>query len=142
LIASRPFVFDSNVLISAALSAGGTARAAVNRATELGVPLFSDPTWTELVSRLGRAKFDRWASPAARLAFIESLSAFADWTEIAEAEMGCRDPADDKFLETAESGEALAIVTGDADLLTLHPWRGMPILSPADFLNAPFETDS
>ena len=140
-MASRPFVFDSNVLISAALSAGGTPRAAVNRATELGVLLFSDPTWTELVSRLGRSKFDRWASPAARIAFIETLSDFAEWTEIAEAEMGCRDPADDKFLETAEAGEAWAIVTGDADLLALHPWQDIPILSPADFLNAHFETD-
>jgi predicted nucleic acid-binding protein len=25
-------------------------------------------------------------------------------------------------------------ITGDADLLSLHPWRGIAILSPADFL--------
>ena len=134
----RAFVFDSNVLISAALSADGIPRAAVNRASELGVLLFSDPTWVELVSRLKRRKFDRWVSPEMRLAFAEALMDFAEWTEMTDAELGCRDPADDKFLETAESGEAAAIVTGDEDLLALHPWRDIPILRPADFVAYPF----
>jgi putative PIN family toxin of toxin-antitoxin system len=133
-MAHRRFVLDSNVLISAALSAGGTARVAVDRVCEDDVLLFSDPTWAELASRLGRSKFDRWVSPGARLAFLEALLDFAEWTEISEAAMGCRDPADDKFLETAEEGEAVAIVTGDTDLLALHPWRSIPVLTPADFL--------
>jgi len=134
----RHFVLDSNVLISAALSVASTPRAAVDRVRKDGVLLFSDPTWTELASRLKRSKFDRWVSPQARLAFLEALLDFAEWTEISGAELGCRDPADDKFLETAESGEAAAIVTGDADLLVLHPWRDIPILNPANFLTYRF----
>ena len=47
----------------------------------------------------------------------------------------CRDPKDDKFLEVAVEGEADLIVSGDEDLLTLHPFRGIPILSPRDFLS-------
>jgi predicted nucleic acid-binding protein len=35
----------------------------------------------------------------------------------------------------ALNGKADLIVTGDADLLTLHPWRGIAVLSPANFLN-------
>jgi predicted nucleic acid-binding protein len=31
-------------------------------------------------------------------------------------------------------GRADAIVTGDKDLLTLHPFRGIAILTPADYL--------
>jgi predicted nucleic acid-binding protein len=27
-----------------------------------------------------------------------------------------------------------AIISGDADLLVLHPWRGVRILRPADYL--------
>jgi predicted nucleic acid-binding protein len=47
----------------------------------------------------------------------------------------CRDPKDDKFLEVALNGKADLIITGDADLLTLHPWREIAILSPANYLN-------
>ena len=46
----------------------------------------------------------------------------------------CRDPKDDKFLELALDGQADLLVTGDEDLLALHPWRGIPILSPANYL--------
>ena len=46
----------------------------------------------------------------------------------------CRDPKDDKFLEVAVAGKADVIVSGDKDLLALHPFAGIPILSPADFL--------
>jgi uncharacterized protein len=46
----------------------------------------------------------------------------------------CRDPRDDMFLEVALNGRADLIVTGDADLLALHPWRDIAILSPAKFL--------
>jgi len=44
----------------------------------------------------------------------------------------CRDPRDDKFLEVAVYGEADLILTGGADLLALHPFRGVRILSPGD----------
>jgi predicted nucleic acid-binding protein len=46
----------------------------------------------------------------------------------------CRDPKNDKFLELAANGSAGAIVTGDNDLLALHPFRGIPVLTPTAFL--------
>jgi putative PIN family toxin of toxin-antitoxin system len=46
----------------------------------------------------------------------------------------CRDPKDDKFLETALNGKADLILTGDSDLLTLHPWQGIAILSSTRYL--------
>jgi predicted nucleic acid-binding protein len=48
----------------------------------------------------------------------------------------CRDPKDDKFLELAVSGAACCVVTGDQDLLALHPFRSVSILTPAQFLEA------
>ncbi|MBM4041353.1 MAG: putative toxin-antitoxin system toxin component, PIN family [Planctomycetes bacterium] len=46
----------------------------------------------------------------------------------------CRDPADDKFLSAAAAGAVDAIVSGDRDLLCLGSFRGIPILTPAAFL--------
>ena len=51
----------------------------------------------------------------------------AEWVTITGQIRVCRDPDDDKFLETAVSGEATCIVTGDADLLTLDPFEGLRI---------------
>lgn len=48
----------------------------------------------------------------------------------------CRDPNDDKFLEVAVNGEADLIVSSDQDLLALHPFMDVPILSPADYLKS------
>lgn len=46
----------------------------------------------------------------------------------------CRDPDDDKFLSLAIAIKADCLITGDGRLKELHPFRGIPILSPADFL--------
>lgn len=46
----------------------------------------------------------------------------------------CRDPNDNKFLELALSGQGSHIVTGDVDLLVLHPFRGIAIVTPQSFL--------
>ena len=48
--------------------------------------------------------------------------------------MGCRDPDDDKFLETALQGGADCLITGDRDLLEMSPFMGIPIVTPAGFL--------
>jgi predicted nucleic acid-binding protein len=55
--------------------------------------------------------------------------------EVTESVHACRDPKDDRFLELAVSGHATCIVTGDDDLLSLHPFRGILLLSPRSFLD-------
>lgn len=44
------------------------------------------------------------------------------------------DPEDDKFLECAVVADADYVVSGDNDLLELDSYRGVEIVSPADFL--------
>ncbi len=56
--------------------------------------------------------------------------------EIKEKVEECRDPKDNKFLELAINGKATAIVSGDKDLLILHPFRGIPIVTVSQFLNS------
>ncbi|MCC9004437.1 MAG: putative toxin-antitoxin system toxin component, PIN family [Candidatus Competibacter sp.] len=46
----------------------------------------------------------------------------------------CRDADDDAVLACALAAKADVIVTGDKDLIVLHPWNGIQILSPADAL--------
>ena len=46
------------------------------------------------------------------------------------------DPDDDRFLECALAAQADAIVSGDRHLLSLVAFRGIPILSPAAFLES------
>jgi putative PIN family toxin of toxin-antitoxin system len=48
----------------------------------------------------------------------------------------CRDPKDDKFLSLAISAKAVAIVTGDLDLMSLKSFKNIPILTAPDFLNS------
>ena len=46
----------------------------------------------------------------------------------------CRDPKDNKLLAVAVAGQADVIVSGDQDLLVLHPFAGIPIVPPVTFL--------
>jgi uncharacterized protein len=45
----------------------------------------------------------------------------------------CRDPDDDRVLATAVAARTDCLVTGDADLLVLDRYAGIPIVRPADF---------
>ena len=99
-----------------------------------GALLFCDETFDELRSRLGRSKFDAYVSRNARAVFLAQLTMVAEWVSIAGGKLGCRDPDDDKLLETALAGGADCLVTGDRDLLEMDPFRGIPVLAPTGFL--------
>ena len=62
------------------------------------------------------------------------VSALLFQGDIRESVEACRDPKDDQVLELAVNGRAGAIITGDTDLLALNPFRGIPIITPAEFL--------
>ena len=53
--------------------------------------------------------------------------------DLAPIDPPCRDPLDNKFLALALASEADTLISSDEDLLVLHPWRGIPILTPAQF---------
>jgi len=47
---------------------------------------------------------------------------------------GCGARGIAKFLALALDCQAVTLVSSDADLLVLHPWHEIPILTPAGFL--------
>jgi putative PIN family toxin of toxin-antitoxin system len=96
--------------------------------------LTSFATWEELSEVLLRQKFSRIRSLGERRELLASYRLLFQPVEVLDFVGDCRDPKDNKFLELALSGNADFIITGDADLLSLHPWRGIAILSPADYL--------
>jgi uncharacterized protein len=52
---------------------------------------------------------------------LQTLNSRAEIIEITEFITICRDRQDDKFLELAVNGKADYLITGDRDLLVLHP---------------------
>jgi putative PIN family toxin of toxin-antitoxin system len=133
---SPRFVVDTNTLVSAALIEGSTPDRAIRRAFRNGALLTSPDTLDEATEVLTREKFDQYASWERRHELLEALADQSTVVEPTVAVDVCRDPDDNKFLELAVEGDADLIISGDSDLLSLHPFEGIAILSPAGFLES------
>ena len=129
------FVLDTNLIVSAALFKQSVARQAFEKAITTGDILLSDALQAELSEVMLRQKFDRYVSLETRLRFLSGFISLSTVVEISERIQVCRDPKDDMVLETAVNGQAIIIITGDQDLLVLHPFRQIAVLSPRTFLD-------
>lgn len=131
---SRRVVFDSGVVISALLFAGGRLAWLRRHWREGGcVPLVSRATAAELIRVLAYPKFrlnaeDRHDLLAEYLPFCEAVTA------ITECNARCRDAKDQPFLDLAQSGNAEFLVTGDADLREMAGRTRFSIVSAAEYL--------
>lgn len=131
---SERVVFDTNVFISALLSSTSTPARALETAVLVDQLIATRETFGELITTLLSAKFDRYVSAERRDALLFWLATVVEFIEVTEPVRASRDPKDDKFLEAVVNGHADALVSGDRDLLALHPFRGTAILSPAEYL--------
>jgi uncharacterized protein len=127
-------VVDTNALISRLLLPRSIPGQAVRKAVVECQLLASDATIMELADVLGRPKFDSYITIQERQQFLRVFNRITERIPITRVIQACRDPKDDKFLELAVNGAAQLIITGDADLLALHPFRGIDILAPASYL--------
>lgn len=127
-------VIDTNVYVSRFLRPHSVPGRAVVKAWTEASPLTSVAVWQELQTVLMRAKFTRYIQPGTVDPFLRQVWAVSETVPILTPILACRDSRDDKFLEVAVNGHADAIVAGDQNLLVLNPFRGIPILSPAGFL--------
>jgi len=130
-------VIDTGVVVSALLLPRSVPRQAFDVAAARGRLLVSYETVAELDEVLRRPRFDKYLSQARRLEFLAALVREAEVIDVVDVVAECRDPKDNKFLELALSGNGSHIVTGDSDLLVLHPFRGIPIVNPRSFLAIP-----
>jgi putative PIN family toxin of toxin-antitoxin system len=108
---------------------------ALDFALRKGKILLSFSALAELYDVLGRKQFRSYISEEEIRRFLAALTREAQWVDINVQIAACRDPKDDKFLELAVCGRAEYIITGDADLTVLHPFRDIQILTPTAFLD-------
>lgn len=130
-------VLDTNIVVSA-LIWGGVPRRLLDLGRDGQVTLFtSSVLLDELAEVLSRDKF------AALLASQEISPTFlmqrygmlARLVTPQTIERTVRDADDDAVIATALAAQADVIVTGDNDLLVLHPYQEIQILNAADALN-------
>ena len=129
------FVLDTNTIISALLLPTSIPRQAFDRAFDRGLVMTSEATIAELADVLQRSRFDKYVHKEARLHFLATVIRDTTLIAVTEAITDCRDPKDNKFLSLALSVKADLLVTGDRKhLISMHPYRGIPIVSEADFV--------
>jgi putative PIN family toxin of toxin-antitoxin system len=132
-------VFDASTFVSAVLKANSRPEQALLLAVGgLNQLLLSQAVEDEYREVIFRPKFDRFVGVERRQRILDIVVVAAERVEPTETIRECRDPKDDKYLALAAAGGADVIVSSDVrHLLSMHPWRGISILSPADFLALP-----
>lgn len=130
-------VIDTNVLVAGLLWHGPSHALLAQVRRGLTRLICSPALLAELDDVLGRAKFDAIliranTSRQRALAEVRQLAEVIQPPSLAQPI--CRDPDDDEVLALARAGRADLIVSGDADLLVLRQFEGIPILDPAKAL--------
>ena len=128
------FVVDTNIIVSVAVFSSFNPAQCLKKMIAAGGIAFSEPVLQEYAETLSNAKFDKYLSLEKRLLFLEKFIAVGTLLNVTKQIIACRDPKDDKYLELAVACNASCILTGDKDLLVLHPFDGIPIWTPAEFL--------
>jgi putative PIN family toxin of toxin-antitoxin system len=137
---SERIVFNTSTLVGAVLRPESVPHQALRRAFLYSDVCASAATLAELNEVLERPKFDRYLDRATRREAAEQIRRDCLIYVVPESNAGalnppCRDPNDNKLLALALAARASIIISSDEDLLILHPWRGIPILTPAQFLS-------
>jgi putative PIN family toxin of toxin-antitoxin system len=132
-------VFDSSTLVGAALRVGSAPHRALLFAFDHFDLCASAETLAEIEEVLDRDKFDRYLDREKRQLFVANLRRrvhlyVVDTADLSAVDPPCRDPKDNPFLALALIAQADVLVSSDQDLLVLHPWKGILILTPAQFL--------
>lgn len=126
-------IVDTNVLLSAALSPRGAPAELVDMLLLEGRLVFSQATFAELESRIWKPKFDRYLPIERRNQILQELNASALWVDVSSTisiQSYSRDVKDDAFIHAAFAAGATRLVSGDDDLLCLHPLGTLHILTP------------
>ena len=129
-------VLDASSLVYAILKTDSIPRHPVDHVTRHPDCLvISQAVEDEYFDVVMRPKFDRFVPMLRRLGILQDVIRKATRIEPGVQISECADPDDDKYLSLALAAAAKVIVSSDKrHLLPMHPWRGVSILSPADYL--------
>ncbi len=128
-------VLDTNLLVSYLLTQGKTITRIVNYWENGDISVVVSPAIVEELAEVvqrPRLKQHMTVDPQVIIDLILS-DAIQTHGELVFPGAS-RDPKDDKFLACAVEGEAVYLVSGDEDLLSLKHFQGVSIVSPADFV--------
>ncbi len=128
-------VLDINTLVSGFLFPGSIPGQALDLVLSRYLLLMSIEVAEELTEVMRREKFDRYIDRQHREEAVADTIRDSRFIATSSNITDCRDPDDNKLLALAMDGQAAAIVSGDADLLLLTPFHGIPILTPREFLS-------
>lgn len=84
---------------------------------------------------LRRPRLNKYVHEEERIQFLMMLLRESRVVRVNRVIEDCRDPKDNKYLELALEAGATCIVSGDKDLLVLHPYHGIKIWNPKQFLD-------
>jgi len=132
---SPRIVLDTSVLISALLFKGLPSRLIPLWQKGKVTVLISSQVLKEYVRVLAYPKFELAAEEIKAIIEIELLPCVEAVKVKSKIHVISKDPSDDKFLELAVDGKAGFLVSHDKHLLALGTYRGIKILSVAEFLH-------
>src|SRR5438093_795008 len=133
-------VLDSTILISAFLAQRGVSNELLRHAREGAFRLFLSEEIIEEAQGVlldeERRHRQRYHYPNEEaLNFVEGLRVFAHLvTDLPQVSVVIRDPNDDMVVATAQRAQAAYIVTRDKDLLSLHHYEGITMITPEAFI--------
>ncbi len=128
-------VIDTNILVSAFVFGGRIRQQLTCLLEREDIRIVTSAEIAhELTAVVFRPEFAKFQERATLEMLLDGFLADAEEALITVQVSACRDPKDNKFLEAAISGQASILVTGDADLLVLHPFQGINILTMSAFL--------
>lgn len=125
-------VFDTNILLSAAIYSDSASARTYRLAAECCDLYRSVDTFAELAQVLLRPKFDRYFSSggSTREDFLDAYEALSRLVVPSHIATECEDPKDNKFLSLAVSVQADVLASGDRKhLLPMSPYNGVLIVT-------------
>lgn len=126
-------VVDTNVVISGTFF-GGNPRKVIEAIVDHRINAIASASmleeYDETVEAVIRKGYGHFRADGFNQ-FVRSLALVRPTTKVSV----CRDPDDNKFIECAIDSQALYIVSGDKDLLNIKAYKGVEIVTAADFCN-------
>jgi putative PIN family toxin of toxin-antitoxin system len=135
-------VIDTNVWISGLLFGGNPQKIiALGKSKQITI-ICSLPLLNEIIETLNYSKFEKRLLKLGITAesLLSSAYSYMEICPIREIEpiANLRDTDDLKIIATAVTNKAIVIVSGDSDLLVLHQYQGILIMTAKDFLEKYF----